>query len=280
MAETNNLADDIGRLFIKHPRNLVVEALRRKIGVNNREIPATGKMRSLYNYYRALYPASVPISYSYLRMDTQLGQQQEIKFNVNETSNIPQALVTERRLKLNDTFEVSDVAVYIWKATARTGVINQPLQTCKLYTYVNPFIFSGAGTPVEAARLESIYNSGRLTFKLGDKILFEGVDVIRFMRIPTSQEGTVTATTITSADVETVYRQPRDGYSSAMYPFDDNVPALTLSGNGANYYTIQLPESIDLRSDNPDDSVNFCTLWLRGFQCQNGAMQTNKKFSV
>jgi len=269
--------EELNGIFRKYPRGKVVTALRRKIGVNNKEIPAITKMRSLYNYYRALYPASVPISYSYLRCDVLLSQQQEIRFNVNETSNIPQALATERRLKLNDTFEVSDVAIFLWNNIGAGDPVVYPSgQTRKLYTYVNPFIFSGAN---EAANLESIYNSGRLTFKLGDKILFEGVDCLRFLRVPTTQEGTVVATTITSANVETVYRQGRDGYSSAMYPFDDNVPALTLSGNGANYYTIQLPESINLASPTALHQ-NYCTLWLRGFQCQNGAMQTNKKFSI
>lgn len=269
------LNDDIGKLMNKHGRVAVQKALRGKIGMNNKEIPPVGKMRALYNYYRALYPPSIPISYSYLRCDTALAQTGEIKFNVNETSAQPAILTTERRLRLNDTFEVSDVAIYLWMNVQAAGVY--PLnQTRKLYTYVNPFIWGGAG---EAAALESIYNSGRLAFKLGDKILFEGVDCLRFMRIPTTQEGQVLATTITTANAVTLYRAQRDGYTDAGYPFDDNVPALTLSGNGPNYYSIFLPESINMASPTATQ-LNYCTLWLRGFQCQNGALQKNKKFSV
>lgn len=273
--EANTLNDDIGRLINKHGRNRLQSALRAKIGVNNKEIPATGKMRALYNYYRALYPPNIPISYSFLRCDALLGQQSEIKFNVNATSGIPAPLTTERRLQLNDTFEVSDVAIYFWMNIQSGGVY--PLnQTRRLYTYINPFVFAGTG---EAAALESVYNSGRLAFKLGDKILFEGVDCLRFLRIPTTQEGNVTATTITTGNVITLYRAPRDGYSSAMYPFDDNVPALTLSGNGPNYYSIYMPESVNMASPTATQ-LNYCTLWLRGFQCQNGALQKNKKFSI
>lgn len=270
----DSLNDDIGRLKQKWGVKNLQNALRKKIMVNNREIPPVGKMRSLYNYYRALYPASIPISYSFLRCDTALSQQSEIKFQVNATSAQPAPLTTERRLQLNDTFEVSDVAIYLWNNLQTAGV---PLnQTRRLYTYVNAFVWAGVG---EAAALESIFNSGRLAFKLGDKILFDGVDCLRFMRVPTSQEGTVTATTITTANAVTLYRLSRDGYSSAGYPFDDNVPALTLSGNGPNYYSIYLPESVNMASPTAGQ-INYCTLWLRGFQCQNGALQRNKKFSV
>jgi len=272
----NGINEDLGAMRSRWGAKNVQAVLNRQIGTNNKQIPPIGKMRALYNYYRALYPASVPISYSFLRCDTLLSQQSEIKFNVNETSTQPAALTTERRLRLNDTFEVSDVAIYLWKNTSSAGVFPS-LQTRKLYTYVNPFVFA---TAAEQAALESIYNSGRLAFKLGDKILFEGVDCLRFLRIPTTQEGAVTATTITTANAITLYRAPRDGYSSAAYPFDDNVPALTLSGNGPNYYSIYLPESIDMGTADPTLQKNYCTLWLRGFQCQNGAQQKNKKFSV
>lgn len=270
--ELNALAEDIGRIYGKHGRQKVLNFFRGKIGVNNREIPPTGKMRALYNYYRALYPADVPISYSYLRADVQLGNNSEIKFKINE-SDAGSTLVTERRLNLNDTFEVVDAAIFLWQVPTMVGVPTDLLQKQRLYTYPNVSRFGAT----LAAALESIYNSGKIIFKLGNKILYDGIDCLRFYRVPTSQEGQVTAAYINSGGVDTTFTIDRDGYSSASYPFDDNVPALTLSGNGKNNYSISLPESVDMTKANFNV---YATLWLRGFQCQNGAQQSNKKMNV
>lgn len=275
----NAIADDIGKIYQKHGRKKVLNFLRGKMNNNNREIPPTGKMRALYNFYRALYPANVPISYSFLRLDTLLGNTQEIKFTVNE-SNAGTTLPTERRLSLNDTFEVVDISTMLYtvpSTAAGNGVPTKKLQTCRMYTYPNSFVFNDSAND-ESRNLESIFNSGKVVFKLGNQILYDGIDCLRFLRVPTSQEGTVSAAFINSGGVNTVYRIDRDGYSSAAYSFDDNVPALTLSGNGKNAYSIQLPESINL-SPVAVNRSNYATLWIRGFQCQNGTMQDNKKMA-
>lgn len=279
MEDLSALADDIGRLNKKFGRQAVIKHFQKQIGVNNREIPATGKMRALYNYYRALYPASVPISYSFLRSDVLLGETSEIKFHVNESDG--NSIVTERRLNLNDTFEVVDLAIYLWTVptTGDPPVPTAKFQQSKLYTYINPFIFAGA---TEASRMESIYNSGKIIFKLGNQILYDGIDCLRFLRIPTSQEGQITAATqnIAGDTPVVVGRIPRDGYSNAHYPFDDNIPALTLSGNGKNSYVLTLPESINLAPTAGQNRQNYISLWVRGFQCQNGAQQSNKKMTM
>lgn len=238
----------------------------------NNEIPPVSQDRALFNYYRAAYPANIPLPMSHLRSDALLGTTGEIVFNINATQAAT-ILPTERRLSLNNTFEVLYATVKLWTwDTTRAP----KLQTSLMYTYVNPFVFnSGAG--VEAQNLNSIYNSGKLLYKLDNQILYPAIDCGRFERVPVSQEGQITAC---DAAGTVVGRILRDGYNEYQWEYGEMIPSLTLNGNGQNLFLIQLPESIDLAPDPAAKRINYASLILHGFEGIAGTQQRNRKRAV
>ena len=136
-----------------------------------------------------------------------------------------------------------------------------------------PFYFRGSG---RGAALESIYNSGKVQFKLDENVLYPAIDCLRFLRAGVTQEGTIT--TVTDAGV-VVGRNLRDEWQD-KFPFTEMIPSLTLNGNGGNNFTIQLASSIDMAPLVGQARNNYCSLILRGFEGISGTQQSNRKRSV
>lgn len=256
-----------------------INALSRKFGItkakvraaimrNNNDIPPTTPNRALYNFFRSVYPANVPLPMSHLRADALLTNNTEIIFVINQTGGTtPQPV--ERRLPITNTFEVLEISLRIYKiATSTTSK-----QTAKLYTYVNPFIFNGGGG-TEAAALQSIFTAGQLQYRLDNEILYPAIDCNRFEVVPTTQEGTVTA--VDNAGV-VFGRQQRDGVEKTSN-FIENIPSNTLNGNGQNTYLIKLPEAVNMAGTGSTE--NWACLVLRGFEGISGTKQANRKVSV
>jgi len=254
--------------------NMSKSSVKRAIFTGNKEIPPTTPGRALYNFFRAVYPANVPLPMSHLRADTLLESNSEIKFSINATDNTGAGtLKTERRLVITNTFEVLEISIRIYTVTTTAGVPNVKFQTRKLYTYANPFVFAGAN---EADALQSIFNAGKLVYRLDNEILYPAIDCNRFERVPTTQEGTIT--TVTDAGV-VVGRNLRDGVD-ANSNFIENIPSNTLNGNGQNEYAIQLPEAIDMAPPAGQNRLNYACIVLRGFEGISGTKQLNRKVSV
>lgn len=267
--EINAVLEGIGKKY-----KMGAKKVRSLIATYNKELPALTPQRALYNYFRGVYPPSVPLPMSYLRADSILGANSEITFNINETTTgVGNKLPVERRLKLNNTFEVLDIAIVFYTMPTTAGVPNQKFQTRKLYSYINPFIFA---TAAEQIALESVYNSGRIQYKLDENVLYPAIDCLRFLRVPVTQEGTIT--TVTDAGV-VVGRNLRDGWED-RFPFTEMIPSLTLNGNGGNNFTIQMPESVDMAPVAGENRSNYCALLIRGFEGISGTQQSNRKRSV
>lgn len=248
--------------------------VKKMIFQSNKEIPPTSPARALYNFFRQLYPANVPLPMSHLRADTLLDNNSEINFAINATDNTGAGtLKTERKLVITNTFEVLDISLRIYTIPTTAGVPNVKFQTRKLYTYVNPFIFAGAN---EADALQSLFNSGKLIYRLDNETLYPAIDCNRFEKVPTTQEGTIT--TVTDAGV-VVGRALRDGIDSGSN-FIENIPSNTLNGNGQNTYSVQLPEAIDMNPPAGQNRLNYACLVLRGFEGISGTKQTNRKVGV
>ena len=271
----DELSEDLGRMLKRFTPQQVKAALVQKGIKFNQQIPPvgnSGKWRGLYNFFRVRYPQNIPVTYSYLRADVQLGQTQTISFAINETDNSIPKLITERRLKLNDTFECVDVALLLYTNDAAT-IATLPLSTSRLLTYDNPFVFD---TTNEAERLYAIYNVGQLKFKLSNETLFDGIACRDFYRVPTSQAGLAVSAVYNGVAPVVTGRISRDGYNNEGWPFMDLSPSLTLSGNGANSFTIELPESVNF-APSSGTRKNYASLIIRGYQAQGGTSQSNRK---
>lgn len=265
------LSEDIGRLYGRYGQTKVQQFFKR-LNNANREIPPTSNnKRAMYNFTRSSYPKSVVISPSFLRSDLKLGNDSSYNFSILK-SDIQAGTVlpnTSVLLDQNDTFELTKIFIGIWTIAVSTP---PPAQQSRIYSYPNKTVFDNVG---ESTALDGLFWGGRLLIEVGTDKIFPKVDLLRFLRVPTSQQGTVSAVNAAGGDSIIGY----DGYSTEDYPWMDSVPGITISGNGKYTFNVSLPQAQSLA---PVAGLrdNYMCLYLRGLLCSNGAKQQNRKFSV
>ena len=199
----------------------------------NEAIAGHNYKRSFYNYLKAKWhPAKtgVILQPSFLRSDVLLGNGTSYTFSINDndgaTPNGNAVLSTTQRINQNDVFEACEWAIVLWTQDTKN---NPPVSTNILYTYANPTVFSGAAVAgvTEAQAMGAIYFGGSLKIEISTTTILRTLDCLRFQRVPTSQQGTVTAAI--AGPVE--YLIARDGYEGVDYMFDETVPFLRVRAN-------------------------------------------------
>lgn len=189
------------------------------------------------------------MSQAYLRVERSLGTDQSISFDPNKTNSV--ANVVEKLLSQNDKFIVTHVGIAI-KKCADTPAGHA---VARLYTYLNENVFSQAND----ANIQAVYN-GSLKIQRNETVYVPGLDARSFERVPTSQEGTVTAA-ITGP---TTYSTGRDGFENGLfgyYPIDPFI----ISGDEKNEFTLNLPTSVNMAATS---NANFVVLLLKGYLLQ------------
>jgi hypothetical protein len=206
----------------------------------------------------ALYAqAGVITTPGYLRLEVSLtGTTNLVAFQVRDAQGGTQH-VTERRLKVSDSFTVMAGAFYIGKAAATAGVVsNAQYGAMSLHTFPNPLVFTG-GT--SAANLQSLYN-GYLSVRVDSTVFIDSMPMLNFYRVATSQQGVGPAVII-----------QRDEWPLSMYGQRDWTPTIELNGLANTEININLPTSVDLASGAPTTYENNAVLYLTGFLNQGGA---------
>lgn len=206
----------------------------------------------------ALYAqAGVITTPGYLRLEVSLsGTTNLVAFQVRDAQGGTQH-VTERRLKVSDSFTVMAGAFYIGKAAATAGVVsNSQYGAMSLHTFPNPLVFTG-GT--SAANLQSLYN-GYLSVRVDSTVFIDSMPMLNFYRVATSQQGVGPAVII-----------QRDEWPLSMYGQRDWTPTIELNGLANTEININLPTSVDLASGAPTTYENNAVLYLTGFLNQGGA---------
>lgn len=206
--------------------------------------------------------AGVITTPGYLRLEVSLtGATNLIAFQVRDSQGGTQH-VTERRLKVSDTFTVMGGAFYIGKA-AVTAPATVPSASeygaMSLHTFPNPQVFTG-GTA--AANLQSLYN-GYLTVRVDSTVFIDSMPMLNFYRVATSQLG-VGSTAANNLPVQ------RDEWPLLMYGRNEWVPSVTLSGLANTEINIQLPTSVSLAAG-AATYENNAVLYLSGFLNQGAA---------
>ena len=241
--------------------------------------------RTFYNYLKAKWHprgTGVILQPSYLRSDVQLGTGTQYTFSINEndgtTPNGQAIISTTQRINQNDVFEACEWSLLIWTQDTTN---NPPFSTRILYTYSNPSIFSGAAVAgvTEAQGMGAIYFGGSIKVEISTTTILRTLDALRFQRVPTSQQGNVTAAqSAFTATPAATFVMARDGYDSVDYPFDETVPFLTFNGNGNNTITLTLDDGLNLTPGfySRSNAANFVSLYVRGFLAANGAKQSNR----
>lgn len=88
-------------------------------------------------------------------------------------------LVSENRLRLQDTFYISEVGMYVYKNASATDNAGVP------YTYPNPIAFPTTGA---AAAMYALYKSGALNLTVNGTTIMENFDAQKFLMIPQTQQ--------------------------------------------------------------------------------------------
>ena len=197
----------------------------------------------------------------YLRLEISLtGATNIIRFQVRDSQGGTQH-VTERRLKVSDSFTVMGGSFYIGKAAQAAGTAPTDAQFAaqSLHTFPNPQVFTG-GTA--AADLQSIYN-GYLSVRVDSTVFIDSMPMLNFYRVATSQQG-VGSTAVGNQPVQ------RDEWPLSMYGRNEWQPTLELNGLANTEIDINLPTSVALQAG-VNTYQNVAVLYLAGFLNQGGA---------
>lgn len=197
----------------------------------------------------------------YLRLEVNLtGATNVIPFQVRDAQGGSQN-VTERRLKIADSFTVMGAAFYIGQA-AITGpaIAPTPLQYAQmgLHTFPNPLVFTGAGI---ADNLQALYN-GFLQVRVDSTVFVDSMPMLNFYRVATSQAG-VGSNAANNQPVQ------RDEWPLSMYGRNEWVPTIELNGQANTEININLPVSANLVG--ASTYQNIAVLYLTGFLNQGAA---------
>jgi len=179
-----------------------------------------------------------------------------INFNTLDTSGVKTA--TERRLKLSDTFTITDFSFYIGKVAA-TAQVSSPENYSKqtLHTYPSPIVFSTASD-----ELEVLYNSF-LTLRIDTTTFLDSIPLRQFYRVGTAQQGTG------GGGAGFVLTQA-DEWPLSMYGRTQLLPTIELNGQSNIEFSIQLPNATNLGAA-ADTSNNNLVIILQGFLNQGAA---------
>jgi len=178
-------------------------------------------------------------------------------FNTLDTSGVKTA--TERRLKLADTFTITDISFYLGFGSATSNAPTAAQYASQqLTTYPNPNL---AAFSNKADELEAIYN-GYLSLRVDTTTFLDSIPMRQFYRVGTSQQGVGSSAT-SNVPVS------RDEWPLAMYGKNELLPTIELNGQSNIEFSINLPNATDCSA--ASTYFSNCVLILTGFLNQGGA---------
>ena len=223
---------------------------------------AFSRKQAVFNEKAALYASQGVITTpGYLRLEALAPYNtatSSIKFSTLDTSGTQTC--TERRLKLNDTFTITDISFYLGAgantANGAPTAAEYSIQT--LNTFANPKIASFAGN---ASSLEALYN-GFISLRVDTTTFLDSIPMKQFYRVATSQQGvgsSVTSNTPIQANE----------WPLSMYGRNELLPTIELNGQSNIEWTITLPNATNL-SPTSGQFTNM-VLILQGFLNQGAS---------
>jgi hypothetical protein len=185
-------------------------------------------------------PQSAVLSQSYLRFENTLSTTKtSYDFGVlnNQSISGSTQFPTEQRLNLQDAFYISEIMVYVGKASSTTD------SAYKLSTYPSPTVFTTGATS-----LYTLYN-GILSLTVNNRQIVPASDLTKFLQAPQTQ-----ATGATNS--------PIDQFDGAWANVVE--PNLVLIGSKNSLFNITIPSAF-ATLDNNTRVVILC----RGVLAQN-----------
>jgi hypothetical protein len=220
-----------------------------------------GRKQALYNLKAALYAKyNVLTTPGYLRVELNLtGSQSTLPFQVLQGQNQSQN-VTERRLKLNDSFTVADFAFYLGTyAMIGATPTNAELAAMRLRTFPNPYTAGPyAGTN---DRHLAIYN-GYMQLRIDQTVFIDSYPMEAFYRVGTAQQ----AYGVGGAGNNQI---AMDEFGLGFYGKNEMLPTIELNGKANIDMNITLPVSTNVAA--AAGFGNTAVFYLLGFLNQGGA---------
>lgn len=223
---------------------------------------AFSRKQAIFNEKAAQYAGSGSITTpGYLRLESIMPNSAVSQFTFNTLDTSGTKTATERRLKLSDSFTITDISFYIGygSATAYAPTAAQ-YASQQLATFPNPRVAAMAGTTFPL--LESIYN-GFLSLRVDTTTFIDSIPMRQFFRVGTSQAGVAVSTTATTGVIGA------DEFPLSMYGKTELLPSIELNGQSNIEFTITLPNATNCAAQ----STYFtnCVLILQGFLNQGAA---------
>lgn len=228
---------------------------------------AFSRKQAVFNEKAALYASQGVITTpGYLRLETLAPYNtatSSISFNTLDTSGTKTC--TERRLKLNDTFTITDISFYL--GAGNNGITNgtpTPAQYSlqSLNTFPNPNVPAFAGNSDD---LEALYN-GFLSLRIDTTTFLDSIPMKQFYRVATSQFGVGSATAAIAIQA--------NEWPLSMYGRTELLPTIELNGQSNIEWSITLPNATNL-SPTSEKFTNM-VLILQGFLNQGAATVQRK----
>lgn len=199
------------------------------------------------------------LSQSYLRAETALATQTEIKFQLQK-NQVASPLPTEKLLELNDIFVVTHFTVGL-KTIASDSPTDNNQQTAIIHNYEDPQVFTGTNRPNVAA----IYN-GAFNWTINRRVFIPAFSMRGFRRVPDAQtnlQPLAGGTSTTPAD--TFSPGGLNGYPNGLYGFYPCEPTI-LDGRQTQDIVIDLGASIAMDDSNV---ISYAVFEARGYLVTN-----------
>lgn len=222
---------------------------------------AFSRKQAIFNEKAAQYAGSGSITTpGYLRLETIMPNSAVSTFSFNTLDTSGTKTATERRLKLSDSFTITDISFYIGYGTATSyAPTAAQYSTQKLATFPNPRLVQiGAN----ADNMESIYN-GFLSLRVDTTTFIDSIPMRQFYRVGTSQGG-VAVSSVTTTGV-----LGADEFPLSMYGKTELLPSIELNGQSNIEFTITLPNATNCAA--VSTYYTNCVLILQGFLNQGAA---------
>jgi hypothetical protein len=228
---------------------------------------AFSRRQAVFNEKAGLYARQGVITTpGYLRLETLAPYNtatSSITFNTLDTSGVKTC--TERRLKLNDSFTITDISFYLG---AGTSGADGAAPTAAQYSVQSLNTFPNPNVPAFAANfdeLEALYN-GFLSLRIDTTTFLDSIPMKQFYRVATSQFGVGSATAAIAVQA--------NEWPLSMYGRTELLPTIELNGQSNIEFSITLPNATNL-SPTSTKFTNM-VLILQGFLNQGAATVQRK----
>jgi hypothetical protein len=226
------------------------------------DIPAArafSRKQAVFNEKAGMYARQGVITTpGYLRLEQLAPNSAVSTFNWQTLQTSGVQTPTERRLKLADSFTITEISFYLGLAAATAHIPSQDQYAqASLNTFPNP---DTALFGANAAALESVYN-GYISLRIDTTTFLDSIPVRQFYRVGTSQQQTLGAN---SPQIH------RNEWPLSMYGKTELLPTIELNGQSNIEWSLNLPTATNCAITGGARAV-VMTLVLTGFLNQGAA---------